>query len=117
MTVLKIVSNIPASSVDEVHKFYADLFDLEVVMNFGWIVTLASGTTAPTQISIASEGGAGTPVPDLSIEVDNVDETYLRAKKLGYSIAYKLTDEPWGVRRFYVKDPTGKLLNVLTHSK
>ena len=26
-----------------------------------------------------------------------------------------LTDEDWGVRRFYLKDPAGKLLNVLSH--
>jgi len=25
------------------------------------------------------------------------------------------TDEPWGVRRFYVRDPFGKLFNVLAH--
>ena len=36
-------------------------------------------------------------------------------KKLGHEIAYELTDEPWGVRRFYVRDPVGKLLNVLSH--
>ncbi len=115
MAVRRIVTNIAATSVDEVQKFYADLFDLKVVMDFGWIVTLASDEVAPTQISIASEGGSGTPVPDLSIEVDDVDDVYQRAKRLGHDIAYELTDEPWGVRRFYLRDPTGKLLNVLAH--
>ncbi|HYN27676.1 MAG TPA: glyoxalase, partial [Burkholderiales bacterium] len=23
--------------------------------------------------------------------------------------------EPWGVRRFYVRDPFGKLINILQH--
>ena len=40
---------------------------------------------------------------------------YARAKSSGYDIAYDLTDEPWGVRRFYVRDPVGKLLNILSH--
>lgn len=101
--------------MDVVRDFYADLFDLSVVMDHGWIVTLASGETAQTQISIASEGGSGTPVPDLSIEVDDVDSVYARAKQLGHTIVYDLTDEPWGVRRFYLRDPAGKLINVLAH--
>ncbi len=116
MTVKRIVSNVAVTSVPEVQKFYSDLFDLYVVMDHGWIVTLASGEAAPPQISIATEGGAGTSVPDLSIEVDDVDAVYKRAKKLGHDIEYELTDEPWGVRRFYLLDPAGKLLNVLAHT-
>jgi predicted enzyme related to lactoylglutathione lyase len=115
MTVKRIVANVAAQSVAEVGKFYADLFGLEVAMDHGWIVTLASREQAITQISVASEGGSGTPVPDISIEVDDVDSIYVRAKAGGHQIAYELTDEPWGVRRFYVRDPTGKLLNVLSH--
>lgn len=84
-------------------------------MDQGWIATLASDATARVQVSIASEGGSGTPVPDASIEVDDVDEVYRRAKELGHKIEYELTNEPWGVRRFYVNDPAGKLLNVLSH--
>jgi uncharacterized glyoxalase superfamily protein PhnB len=62
-----------------------------------------------------SEGGSGAPVPDLSIEVDNVDMVHERAKAMDCEITYDLTDEPWGVRWFFVADPTGKVLNVLSH--
>lgn len=116
MTIKRIVIDIAAASVSEVRTFYMDLFDLEIVMDQGWITTLASGATGPVQISIASEGGSGTPVPDVSIEVDDVDLVYGRALRLGHTIPYALTDEPWGVRRFYVADPTGKILNVLSHA-
>lgn len=115
MTVLRIVSNIATDSVENVRAFYMDMFDLDIAMDFGWITTLTSGETAQSQISIASQGGAETDVPDLSIEVDDVDAVYLRAKQLGHKIEYDLTDEPWGVRRFYLSDPSGKLLNVLSH--
>jgi uncharacterized glyoxalase superfamily protein PhnB len=85
-------------------------------MDFGWISTLSAGTRqASIHISIASQGGSDTAVPDLSIEVDDVDATYARAKQLGHKITYELTDEPWGVRRFYLYDPAGKLLNILAH--
>jgi predicted enzyme related to lactoylglutathione lyase len=115
MTVKRIVTNIAADPIDAVRQFYVDLFDLDIVMDLGWIATLASGEDAPVQISIASEGGSGTQVPDMSIEVDDVEAVYHRAQRQGHKIVYELTDEPWGVRRFYLRDPAGKLLNVLSH--
>ena len=57
----------------------------------------------------------GTEVPDISIEVDDVDEAYRRMKKAKFKIQYDITNEPWGVRRFYVRDPFGKLVNILSH--
>lgn len=116
MTVKRIVANLAAAQNSEVQDFYTRLFDLDVVMDHGWIVTLSSGAAATVQISIASEGGSGTPVPDLSIEVDDVDAAYARAESLGLDIIYGPADESWGVRRFYVRDPAGNLLNILAHS-
>ena len=115
MTVKRIVTDIATDDVEGVCKFYEDLFDLTPVMDQGWIGTLASGQSAKVQLSIASEGGSGTPVPDMSIEVDDVDATYARAKTLDAPIIYDLTDEPWGVRRFFTRDPAGKVLNILAH--
>jgi catechol 2,3-dioxygenase-like lactoylglutathione lyase family enzyme len=67
------------------------------------------------QISVASEGGSGTPVPDLSIEVDKIETVLTRVKKAGIPIEYGPKNEPWGVRRFFVRDPFGKLINILQH--
>ncbi|MBB3657524.1 putative enzyme related to lactoylglutathione lyase [Rhizobium sp. BK650] len=116
MTVLRIVPNIATASIEEVRNFYSGLFDLEVVMDHGWIVTLASDLRAIAQIGIATEGGSGTAVPDVSIEVDDVDEVHRRAVAGGHEVLYGPTDEPWGVRRFFIRDPTGKLLNILSHA-
>ena len=84
-------------------------------MDHGWILTLASAASQTPQLSIASEGGSGTPVPDLSIEVDDVDEIYRRAISAKLEVVYDITDEPWGVRRFYLRDPLGRLVNILSH--
>jgi uncharacterized glyoxalase superfamily protein PhnB len=54
-------------------------------------------------------------VPDLSIVVDDVDEVYAGAVSAGFEIVYAITDEPWGVRRFFVRDPFGKIVNILSH--
>jgi catechol 2,3-dioxygenase-like lactoylglutathione lyase family enzyme len=116
MTVRRIVANLAAVDPAAARAFYEGLLDLEVVMDHGWILTFASAASAAPQLSVASEGGAGTPVPDLSIEVDDVDRIYRRAKAAGMEIIYEISDEPWGVRRFFVRDPFGKVLNILAHS-
>ena len=85
-------------------------------MDHGWIVTYGSSQKMSVQVSIASEGGSGTPVPDLSIEVDDLDAALQRMKKAKVAIEYGPADEPWGVRRFYVRDPFGRLINILMHT-
>ena len=62
-----------------------------------------------------AEGGSGTPVPDLSIEVDEVDAAFEAMKVAGFAIEHGPADEPWGVRRFFVRDPFGRLVNILSH--
>ncbi|MCV6823331.1 MULTISPECIES: VOC family protein [Halocynthiibacter] len=116
MAVRRIVANIKTDKPSKVQTFYKELFDLTVLMDFEWIITLGTDEHCSPQISLMNEGGSGAPVPDLSIEVDDVNATFARAKELGFDIVYDLTDEPWGVRRFFVTDPTGKSLNILSHT-
>ena len=115
MTVLRIIPNLLAPDPTSARLFYNELLGLDIVMDHGWILTFASEAATVPQISVASEGDSGTIVPDLSIEVDDVDEVYQRATSMGFGILYDLTDEPWGVRRFYVRDPFGKIVNILSH--
>jgi hypothetical protein len=83
-----------------------------------WVdVTVASDVLSTPQLSFAHEGGSGTPVPDLSIEIDNLDEVYQRALAAGFPIEYGPVTEPWGVRRFYTRDPVGRLVNILSHGQ
>lgn len=115
MKVKRIVSNIPTNDIEAAKEFYGDLLGLDVLMDHGWIRTYGSDIKMTLQISFANEGGSGTPVPDLSIEVDNVDEAYTQIKEAGYQIEYGPINEPWDVRRFFVRDPLGKLVNILSH--
>lgn len=115
MSVLRIVADLATQDVAALHAFYGDLFDLDVLMDQGWIVTLGTQTTGPVQLNIVSEGGNGAPVPELSIEVDDVDAVHARAVNMGTRIVLTLRDEPWGVRRFFVVDPEGRRVNIMMH--
>jgi catechol 2,3-dioxygenase-like lactoylglutathione lyase family enzyme len=113
--VKRIVANIKAVDVSAAERFYRDVLGLDILMDHGWIATYGSTQTMTVQLSFASEGGSGTPVPDLSIEVDDVDAVFAHMKAQGFPIEYGPADEPWGVRRFYVRDPFGRLVNILSH--
>ena len=115
MTVKRVVANIATDQTDAAKAFYGDLLGMTVVIDHGWIVTFAGSGDAVPQISFATEGGSGTPVPDLSIEVDNLDEIHQRLTAAGHQLEYGPATEPWGVRRFFVRDPFGRLLNLLSH--
>ncbi|HEL4257207.1 VOC family protein [Stenotrophomonas maltophilia] len=115
MAVRRIVANIATPDPTRAAAFYGGILGMPVVMDHGWIVTYAGQHTAPAQLSFASEGGSGTPVPDLSIEVDDLDDVLQRIRSAGIDVVYGPVEEPWGVRRFFVRDPLGRLLNLLSH--
>jgi len=117
MKVKRIVANIETNRIPAAKQFYEDILGLQLMMDHGWIATYGSEEEMSIQISFASEGGGGTPTPDLSIEVDDVDTALERMKQAGFPIEYGPADEPWGVRRFYVRDPFGKLVNILSHGE
>lgn len=116
MKVKRIVANIDTRDIAAAKRFYRDALGLELLMDHGWIATYGSRGEMGIQISFASQGGSDTPTPDLSIEVDDVDAALERMRRVGFPMEYGPADEPWGVRRFYVRDPFGKLVNILAHA-
>lgn len=113
--VKRIVANIATQDVAAAKRFYGDVLGLDLLMDHGWFATYGSKQPMAVQIGIASEGGSGTPVPDLSIEVDDLEAALQRMTGAGFPVEYGPVDEPWGVRRFYVRDPFGRLVNILQH--
>lgn len=115
MRVKRIVTNINTENIAKAKKFYGEILGLENLMDHGWITTYGNDVKMQVQISFANEGGSGTPTPDISIEVDDVDVVLLQMKEAGFKIEYGPATEPWGVYRFYVRDPFSKLVNILSH--
>ena len=115
MNVKRIVTNISTDNLDAAKQFYQDVLGMNLLMDHGWIQTYGSDERQNIQISFATTGGSGTQVPDLSIEVDDIDEVLKRIKEAGIPIEYGPLNEPWGVHRFFVRDPFNKLINILSH--
>ncbi|MDX8453680.1 VOC family protein [Mesorhizobium sp. VK9D] len=115
MTVRRIVTNIATKDIAAAKRFYHDVLGLDILMDHGWIATYGSDERMQVQVSFMAQGGSDTPVPELSIEVDDVDAALVAMREAGFAIEYGPADEPWGVRRFYVRDPFGRLVNILSH--
>lgn len=80
MKVNRIITNIESADLAKAAKFYGGIFGLDLLMDLGWIRTYGSDSKMRIQISISSEGGSGTPVPDLSIEVDDLESALKKLK-------------------------------------
>jgi catechol 2,3-dioxygenase-like lactoylglutathione lyase family enzyme len=115
MSVSRVVPNIRSDRFDECRTFYVELLGFEVAMDMGWIMTFVSPTNPTAQISVMRSDATAPVVPQLSVEVADVDAVHAEAVRRGLEIVYPLTDESWGVRRFFVTDPNRVVLNVVSH--
>ena len=115
---MRVQRVVPLLTVDDlpraVHAYRA-LTGLEVVMDHGWIVTLADSDGAH-QLSLMTADATAPVEPTVSIFVDDVHEALSNVEAAGMEIVHPLTDEPWGVTRFFVQDDAGNVLNVGMHT-
>ena len=116
MSVKRIVPDIKSKDLDASRQFYVDVMGLEIAMDMGFIVTLVSPTNPTAQVSLLREDESSAILPQMSVEVADVDEVHARAVSRGFKVVYPLTTEPWGVRRFFVTDPNGTIINVMCHT-
>jgi catechol 2,3-dioxygenase-like lactoylglutathione lyase family enzyme len=115
MSIRRVMPIVASDQPDACREFYTGLLGFQVAMDLGWIMTLVSPSTPTAQVSIMREDASAPVVPQFTVEVDDVDAVHAEAVRRGLEIVHPLTDEPWGMRRFFVKDPNGVVLNVASH--
>src|SRR6266550_9241836 len=117
MSIRRIVPNINAADPSASKPFYEGVLGLDTAMDMGWIITFASPSNPRALVSVVASATRAEPHPDISVDVADIDACHAAAQQQGYSIVYPLTDEPWGVRRFFVRDPNGAIVNVVSHNR
>ncbi|MBF9035023.1 glyoxalase [Rhodobacterales bacterium HKCCE2091] len=115
MKVLRVVANLLAPDPAGLAAFYREALGLTLRADMGWIQFLETGAEGAQQLQIASGGGSGTDLPAISVEVDDLDAALDAVRAAGGEVVYGPVSEPWGVRRFHLRDPAGNLVNVVTH--
>jgi catechol 2,3-dioxygenase-like lactoylglutathione lyase family enzyme len=116
MTVRRVMPILTVPDVEAARDAYVRVLALREVMNLGWIVTLADDDLHH-QVSLMTRDATAPVNPNVSIEVDDVDAAYRAAIDAGLKIVHQLSDEDWGVRRFFYADPAGNVVNVLSHRR
>jgi catechol 2,3-dioxygenase-like lactoylglutathione lyase family enzyme len=113
MTIRRATPDIRTTDMAASREFYQRL-GFEEAMDLGWVVTMASPSNPTAQVLLVGPE-AEKSQPDMSVEVDDVDAVHERMLAAGADIVYPLRDEQWGVRRFFVRDPSGTIVNVVSH--
>lgn len=114
VSVRRIKPNILSERFGESRTFYNDVIGLDEGEGLDWILFFGTDQRE-VQLSVMKLDIKAHVHPDVSIEVDDVDAVYERARSAGSEIVYPLTDEDWGLRRFFVRDPNGAVINVTEH--
>jgi catechol 2,3-dioxygenase-like lactoylglutathione lyase family enzyme len=109
------MSVLSVSNLDTAIEAYVRVTGMEVVMNHGWVAILASPENPSAQLGLIAKDRTGPVNMDASIEVDDVDAAYEAARAAGMEIIYERHEEEWGVRRFFLRDRDGNVINMLTH--
>ena len=111
----RIVPNLTVTDLAQATHEHADLLGLKPVMDHGWIVTLADD--AGHQLSLMTDDATAPVNPDVSVFVDDVHEAFDRALQSHVEIVHPLTEEPWGVTRFFYRASDGRVINVGMHTR
>ena len=116
MTVTRIVPYAEGGDLSASRDFYVEVLGLEVAMEDP-VLGLTSPAEPKAQVLIPP-AGMEDPQPRFGVDVGDpaaVDAAHDEAVRRGLRVVYPIRDEPWGVRRFFVEDPGGTLINVLAH--
>lgn len=116
MSVTRIVPYADGTDIGGSRDFYVEVLGLQVAMDDP-VLGLTSPANPTAQVIIPPPG-MENPQPRFGVDVGEpaaVDAAHTAAVERGLRVVYPLTDEPWGVRRFFVEDPSGTIINVLAH--
>jgi catechol 2,3-dioxygenase-like lactoylglutathione lyase family enzyme len=112
----RILPYADGDDLDASRKFYVEVLGLEVAMDDP-VLGLRSPSNPSAQVLVPPRG-MEDPQPRFGVDVGDaasVDAAHAAAVERGLRVVYPITDEPWGVRRFFVEDPSGTIVNVLAH--
>jgi catechol 2,3-dioxygenase-like lactoylglutathione lyase family enzyme len=114
MAVRRIMPYHESADFEGTRAFYTRVLGLAEGEFGGGYIGFGSGQA---QVLFAPPG-VEPMLPDMGVDLDSpeaVDAAHAEAVRAGHEVVYGPVDEPWGVRRFFVRDPTGVVLSVLAH--
>ena len=105
----------------ECRRFWVELLGFEAVFEATWIVVLSSSGSRSLVAFMSPDHPSTPPGRErfgeagllLTLEVEDVDAECDRLAARGVAILHGPVDEPWGQRRFMLRDPAGVWVDVV----
>jgi catechol 2,3-dioxygenase-like lactoylglutathione lyase family enzyme len=111
----RITANLPVADLAAAKGFWTDYLGLtDEEFNLGWVARYTDPATG-AHVQLVTRDATAPAFPAVSVHVDDLEAAYAEAVARGYEIVHPLTDEEWGVRRFFVRAPDGTVLNLVRH--
>ncbi len=111
----RITPNLHVPDLPTCRGFYTDFLGLSMEeFNLGWVARYTCPDSG-AHVQLVTGDAVAPEDSVISVHVDDVDAAHADAMQRGFEIVYPLTTEPWGVRRFFVRDPAGNVINIVQH--
>jgi predicted enzyme related to lactoylglutathione lyase len=114
MRAVEVITNLHADNVERAREFFGFLGLTEDSMDQGWVARFSSPDSGAC-VQVVTRDATAPEDSVMTIKVDDVDTAYEEAQRRGYEIVHPITDEAWGIRRFFVRNPDGHVINVALH--
>ena len=114
MRAVEVITNLHTDDVERAREFFRFLGLTEESMNQGWVARFGSADSGAC-VQVVTRDATAPEDSVMTIKVDDVDAAYEQARQRGYEIVHPITDETWGIRRFFVRSPDGHVINVARH--
>ena len=116
MRTVGITANLPVTDLAAAESFYRGFLGLrDEEFSLGWVARCTDPATG-LHVQLVTRDATAPEDSVLTVKTDDVEAAHAEAVAAGYEIVHPLTIEPWGVRRFFVRDPSGNVLNIAQHS-
>lgn len=113
---------ITVKALKDSRDFFVACFGMSVVCEANWVAMLARSEGGPIVLGFMSVDHPSVPPgPEpfdgkgmiLTFQVEDAAAEHKRLQAVSAPIAYGLATEPWGQKRFMVRDPSGILVDVV----
>ena len=122
MSNLDIYPLITVKRLGESRDFFVKFFGMNLVFEANWVVMLARTEGGPIALGLmTADHPSNPPGPEvfdgkgmiMTFQVEDAAAEHKRLQAAGAPITYGPAEEPWGQRRFMVRDPSGILVDVV----
>lgn len=114
MKAMEVITNLHTDDIERAREFFGFLGLTGDGMDQGWVARFTS-PDSDACVQVVTRDATAPEDSALTVKVDDVDAALAEARERGYEIVHPLTDEPWGIRRFFVRSPDGHVVNVAQH--